>query len=268
MRSSPRTVSDWQVRQWRIDHAQRSSADGGGASDFDIAMRRGGRSLAWNIVTWFRYVVGVSEIVTRVPLPPEGLRPGQLGVVAIGRVIMGDVAATLVDLAVRDQLRIDEDTTAADAGWLLTPAAVSRPRSSDSIVDYEQVLLEGIAGAGKTRSLAALASQLPATLEKTRHAIVQDTVRHGWLHHLHHEERTKQGDELVVRIRAFQHDLRHLKSAEGPQAFTGGYSPTRCISVSPTRPRICWQGSPTPSPPRSLTCPAGSLRTTPDRLSC
>jgi hypothetical protein len=130
-----------------------------------------------DIVSWFRYVVRVSEIVTRVPVPPEGLRPGQLGVVAIGRVIIGDVAATLVDLALRHQLRIDEDTTAADAGWLLTPATGSR--SSDSIADYEQVLLEGIAGAGKTGSLS----------------------------------------------RAFQRDLRHLKSAEGPQAFNGRLLP-------------------------------------------
>jgi hypothetical protein len=66
--------------------------------------------------------VRVSEIVMRVPVPPEGLRPGQLGVIAIGRVIIGDVAATLVDLALRGLLRIDEDTAAADGGWLLTLA--------------------------------------------------------------------------------------------------------------------------------------------------
>lgn len=32
---------------------------------------------------------------------PEGLRPGQMSVLVLGRVIMGDVAVTLVDLAQR-----------------------------------------------------------------------------------------------------------------------------------------------------------------------
>jgi len=162
----------------------------------------------------------VSENIARVPVPPDGLRPGQLGVVAVGRVIIGDIAATLVDLAQRDLLRIEEDTAAADAGWLLTLAVGARSRTSESAVEYEQVLIEGVAAAGKTGSLSVLASQLPVTLEKTRHAIVRDAVHRGWLHHLHHEERTELGDELVVRIRAFQRDLRHLKSADGPQALS------------------------------------------------
>lgn len=177
------------------------------------------------VVVRLRYVVRVSEINSRVPVPPDGLRPGQLGVVVVGRVIIGDVAATLVDLAVRGLLRIDEDTTVADGGWLLTLGVGARSRSSESSVEYEQILIGGVAGAGKMGSLSVLASRLPDTLEKTRHAIIRDAVRRGWLHHLHHEERTEQGDELVVRIRAFQRDLRHLKSAEGPQAFSGRLLP-------------------------------------------
>ena len=39
------------------------------------------------------------------PLPPDGLRPGQLGVVLLGRVIVGGIAATLVDLAGREIVR-------------------------------------------------------------------------------------------------------------------------------------------------------------------
>jgi hypothetical protein len=167
----------------------------------------------------------VSEIVTHVPVPPDRLRPGQLGVIAIGRVIIGDIAATLVDLALRGLLRIDDDNAAADGGWRLTLAVGARSRSAQSAVEYEQVLIEGVAGAGRTGSLSVLASQLPNTLEKTRHAIVRDAVHHGWLHHLHHDQRTDQGEELVVRIRAFQRDLRYLKSAEGPKALTGRLLP-------------------------------------------
>jgi hypothetical protein len=32
-----------------------------------------------------------------VPRPPDGMRPGQLGVVILGRVIIGDIAVTLVE---------------------------------------------------------------------------------------------------------------------------------------------------------------------------
>jgi len=114
-------------------------------------------------------------------------------VVAIGRVIIGDEAATLVDLAWRGLLRIDEDTAAADGGWLVNLVVGARLRSAQSAVQYEQVLIGGFAGAGKTGSLSVLAAQLPDTLEKMRHAIIRDAVRHGWLHHLHHGERTDQG---------------------------------------------------------------------------
>jgi hypothetical protein len=161
----------------------------------------------------------MADTVARVPVPPEGLRAGQLGVVVIGRVIIGDLAATLVDLAIRNALRIEENMV-ADGGWLLSPAARSRRQPHDSAAEYEQILLEGIAGVEATVSLSALASRLPATLDKTRTAIVRDAVHRGWLRHLHHEERTAQGQELAVRVRAFQRNLRHLKSVEGPSALT------------------------------------------------
>jgi hypothetical protein len=46
------------------------------------------------------------------PLPPDGLRSGQLGVVLLGRVIVGDIAATLVDLAGREIVQVAEDQDA------------------------------------------------------------------------------------------------------------------------------------------------------------
>lgn len=120
-----------------------------------------------------------------------------------GRVIIGDVAATLVDLALRGLLRIDEEA-AADGGWQLTLAVASRSRSAQSALEYEQVLIAGVAGVGETGSLS------------------------------------DQGEELVVRIRVFQRDLRHLTSAEGPRRLLEGCSPMRSTSGSQTRPRICW----------------------------
>jgi hypothetical protein len=53
-----------------------------------------------------------------VPAALEGLRAGQTGVVVLGRVIMGDIAVTLVDLIQRELLTVEE--TADGGDWLLT----------------------------------------------------------------------------------------------------------------------------------------------------
>lgn len=68
-------------------------------------------------------------------VPPvlEGFRAGQTGVVVLGRVIMGDIAATLVDLVQRDFLTVEETTDQGD--WLLTvmPGTATRSRVACSI---------------------------------------------------------------------------------------------------------------------------------------
>lgn len=60
------------------------------------------------------------------PRPPADLRPAQPGIVLVGRVIFGHVSATLVDLAQRGFLSLEEthdglDETHDGAGgdWLL-----------------------------------------------------------------------------------------------------------------------------------------------------
>lgn len=58
-----------------------------------------------------------------VPGAPGGLRAGQLGVIVIGRVIIGDIAVTLADLAQRRLLTVSQTTrwlTIADSWTLRT----------------------------------------------------------------------------------------------------------------------------------------------------
>ena len=68
-----------------------------------------------------------------VPGALQGFGAGQTGVVVLGRVIMGDIAVTLVDLIQREFLAVEETTDHVD--WLLTPMEKSaarqqsRPRS-------------------------------------------------------------------------------------------------------------------------------------------
>lgn len=149
----------------------------------------------------------------------------------LGRVIIGDIAATLVDLAMRKLVRVEaggEDAAAGgDAaeggGWRLSSLAESAPRHrADSLVRYEEVLLGGLSG---TASLASLASTLPRTLDAAREAIVHDAVHRGWLKRLHHDERTDDGEALASHVRAFQRELRRLGNAGGAAAFAGPLLP-------------------------------------------
>jgi len=157
------------------------------------------------------------------------VRPGQLGAIMLGRVIIGDVAATLVDLAVRRLVRVEAD----DEGWRLGSLVKSAPRHRlDSLLAYEEVLLDGLA---TERGLSELASSLPRRLDKTRSAIVHDAVHRGWLKHLSHDERTEQGEALAERLQAFRRDLRRLNNAIGADAFTEQLLPwaLRCALAEP-----------------------------------
>jgi len=51
---------------------------------------------------------------------PNGLRPAQLGIVFVGRVILGHIGATVADLAQRGYLRLEEVPGADQADWVLT----------------------------------------------------------------------------------------------------------------------------------------------------
>lgn len=81
---------------------------------------------------------GVVEDLETVSVPAR-LRPGQLGVVMIGHVVMGDIAVTLVDLAMRNLVRVEESHgPSGDQTWRvgsLVPA-ISRHQPS-SLLGYE-----------------------------------------------------------------------------------------------------------------------------------
>ena len=157
------------------------------------------------------------------PVPPDGIRPGQLGVVMLRRVIIGDVAATLVDLSGRKLLRVEEPEPGT---WSLSPAHATAPRHRrESLLPYERTLLDGISHDGAAATLPSLAADMPGVLDDTRAALMHDAVHHGWLHHLHHDQRTDAGDQLADRLRAFQQALHRLATEQGRDALTGPLLP-------------------------------------------
>jgi len=165
-----------------------------------------------------------------IPRPPGKLRPGQLGVVMLGRVIIGDVAVTLVDLAVRQFLAVQEQGNrhgpeGEGTDWSLTAVqAAGLTRRRESLLGYERHLLDAVTGSSQA-TVSSLAPRMPQILADTRRQIMHDAVRRGWLRHIHHDQRTAEGEQLSARIRTFQNQLRHFATSQGEDALAGALLP-------------------------------------------
>jgi hypothetical protein len=136
--------------------------------------------------------------------------------VCVGRVILGDIAATLVDLAIRGHLDLGQPPPGDSGGWLLTPRLAAPSQGAGSLLGYERILLRGLAGQGGTVSLPALPR---AALDQARSELIQDAVRRGWFYgHPRHHVTSKVAVALAGCILAFRRDLLHLQSRGGALA--------------------------------------------------
>jgi hypothetical protein len=149
------------------------------------------------------------------PAVPGGVRAGQVSVLLLGKVIVGDIAVTLVDLVVRGLLAVEP----ADDDWTLTVA--SPGAAGGSAVDYERRLLAGLARAGAPVRLSALVPGLGKHMDKARSEIVAAAVHDGWIRRFHHDQRTSKGEELAARVRSFRWSLRRT-AAELPGDVLAG----------------------------------------------
>ncbi|HEX2736728.1 MAG TPA: hypothetical protein VHP57_01180, partial [Acidimicrobiia bacterium] len=86
-------------------------------------------------------------------VPPDNLRPGQLGTLVDQVANPQDVTATIVDLAVRGYLTITETPEHANgnADWTLT-----KKRDGAGLKAYEHILLDALFIDGDTVQLSAL----------------------------------------------------------------------------------------------------------------
>jgi len=80
--------------------------------------------------------------------PPDGIRPAEVGALVDGRVDQRDVAALLVDLAVRGYLRIEETR---EDGWLFDTTSYTFHRTKDPsawerLLPFERTMLRGLFG--------------------------------------------------------------------------------------------------------------------------
>ena len=113
--------------------------------------------------------------------PPDGVRPGQVGTLVDEQANPLDVVATLVDLAVRGHLRIEE---IPKKGWFGKPdwTIVRLERDTEGLLPYEGLLLEGLfrKASGGTVKLSELRNTFAARLRQVQDSLYADAVRQKW----------------------------------------------------------------------------------------
>ncbi len=122
--------------------------------------------------------------------PPEDLRPGQVGTLLDEVANTLDVSATIVDLAVRKYLVIEE----IPKTWLLGKAdwnlrLLPEP-ADDELLPYERKLLDGLFEDGDQVELSALRKTFAERLHKVKDALYDDMVSRKWF--LRRPDRVRQ----------------------------------------------------------------------------
>ena len=122
--------------------------------------------------------------------PPEGLRPGQVGTLIDEEANTLDVSATIVDLAVRKYLVIEE----MPKTWMLGKADWNLRQlpdpEGDHLLPYEQKLRDGLFEDGDQVELSELRKTFAERLQKVKDALYNDMVSRKWF--LRRPDRVRQ----------------------------------------------------------------------------
>lgn len=161
-------------------------------------------------------VLSIAAVTTdhRRPIPPQGVLPGQLGVILLGRVIMGDIAATLADLASRQAITVRETPAGS---WLVN---AEHGFDDHGLAGYEKALLHDLPGS--PGPIGDIEASVPG---RARSALIHDGIARGWLRHLHHDQRTPRAEGLARELRSFHRELRQLRQEHGQDALSGSLLP-------------------------------------------
>ena len=106
------------------------------------------------------------------------VRPGHVGTVVDERVDPIDVTATLIDLAVRGHLVINElprENEFARTDW-----EIRRRDGDDSLLPFEQQLLDGIAAPDSSVRVSDLAGKVQESIGGVQNALYDEMVSNGW----------------------------------------------------------------------------------------
>ena len=113
--------------------------------------------------------------------PPEGLRPGEIGTLVDEVAHPLDVSATIIDLAVRGHLRIEEVPPSGLLRWFgKTDWKLFKLVGPDDLREYEQLLLIGLFETGDEVLLSSLRTKFVEHLGAVQQALYDDVVKRGW----------------------------------------------------------------------------------------
>ena len=144
-----------------------------------LAHRRFGRdpgaAATPTLVAGFHPVAaGRSEFQVR-----DGVRPGQVGTLLDEHVDPVDITATLLDLAVRGHLRIEE--LPRPAGHALPDWTFTRRSGGDQLAPYEATLLDAVAPAdGTAATVSGLGESVRRVLPQVQSQLYDEMVSRGW----------------------------------------------------------------------------------------
>jgi uncharacterized membrane protein YgcG len=111
--------------------------------------------------------------------PPLGLRPGQIGTLVDEVANPLDVTASVIDLAVRKYLVIEE---IPKRGWFGKPDwKLTKLKDPDrELLEYERELLDGLFEDGQEVKLSSLRTTFVSSLHRVQEALYRDAVEQGW----------------------------------------------------------------------------------------
>lgn len=107
----------------------------------------------------------------------DDIRPGQVGTLVDERVDPIDITASVLDLAVRNHLRITE---LPKQGYAPTDWMIERGEASAAVVPYERTLIDAVAPASGGRKLAEIGPALAAALPDIQAQLYDEVVKAGW----------------------------------------------------------------------------------------
>lgn len=110
--------------------------------------------------------------------PPEGMRPGLVGTLFDETAHPLDISATIVDLAVRGYLRIDE---VEGKGWFASDDwKLTRLKPGAGLTEYERTLLDGLFHDGDGVKFSDLRERFASRLEQVQRQLYRELVDHKW----------------------------------------------------------------------------------------
>jgi uncharacterized membrane protein YgcG len=117
-------------------------------------------------------------------VPPDDIRPGQMGLLFDERADTLDVTATIIDLAVRGYLKITELPKASLLPWFdRTDYQLERLKDADAgLLEYERIVLNGLFTSTTTKrcNVSDLRNSFYKDLEKAKQALYKDALERGW----------------------------------------------------------------------------------------